>query len=280
MNIGNKIKQLRISAGLTQSQLAGSKITRNMLSCIESGKASPSIDTLSYLADRLNVPVSFLVSEDDNLFFYQKNEIITKAKDLFYHQKYSQCIEALKNIDSPDDEICYILCACYFNVGKASVLKGSLKTAKGMLENSLVYAKRTIYDTEVMSAVATMYLALANNIQSPLLELDQKYVSSIISRNSELDFYNYIIQNSSYDYNLDVWSKHLEAKEMIRNRRYYEAVSELRKIEEQKGTIEYNAYFVFSVYSDIEICYRQLGDFENAYRYASKRLSLLEAFKS
>ena len=280
MNIGNKIKQLRISAGLTQSQLAGSKITRNMLSCIESGKASPSIDTLSYLADRLNVPVSFLVSEDDNLFFYQKNEIITKAKDLFYHQKYSLCIETLKNLDSPDDEICYILCVCYFNVGKASVLKGSLKTAKSMLENSLAYAKRTIYETEVTSAVATMYLALANNIQSPLLELDQKYVSSVISKNTELDFYNYIMQNSSYDYNLDVWSKHLEAKEMIRNRRYYEAVSKLHKIEEQKGNIEYNAYFVFSVYSDIEICYRQLGDFENAYRYANKRLSLLEAFKS
>jgi hypothetical protein len=42
----------------------------------------------------------------------------------------------------------------------------------------------------------------------------------------------------------------------------------------------HNAYITFGVYSDLEICYKQLFDFENAYRYTSKRLSLIEGFQS
>ena len=43
---------------------------------------------------------------------------------------------------------------------------------------------------------------------------------------------------------------------------------------------EYDAYTVFSIYSDLETCYKQLSDYEKAYLYASKKLSLIEAFKS
>ena len=42
MNLGEKIKNLRISKNITQSALSGAKITRNMLSQIENGKAMPS----------------------------------------------------------------------------------------------------------------------------------------------------------------------------------------------------------------------------------------------
>ena len=81
MNIGNKIKHLRTELGLTQQQLSGDKITRNMLSCIESGKALPSLETLLYIAERLSVPPSYLLSDDNNLFFYQKNKFIKQIKD-------------------------------------------------------------------------------------------------------------------------------------------------------------------------------------------------------
>ena len=44
MNIGKKIKKLRTSKLMTQSELAGSEITRNMLSRIENDAASPSLE--------------------------------------------------------------------------------------------------------------------------------------------------------------------------------------------------------------------------------------------
>ena len=56
MTTGEKIKKLRAEKMMTQSQLVGEHITRNMLSRIESDEANPSLGTLIYLAKRLNVP--------------------------------------------------------------------------------------------------------------------------------------------------------------------------------------------------------------------------------
>ena len=70
MNIGTKIKEIRKQRGITQAQLCGDIITRNMLSQIESGKASPSIATLSQIAKQLNVPIEYLVSEDNDIFTF------------------------------------------------------------------------------------------------------------------------------------------------------------------------------------------------------------------
>ena len=63
MEIGMRIKQARLAAGLSQRQLCGEVITRNMLSLIESGKARPSMDTLTYLAGQLGKPVGHFLGE-------------------------------------------------------------------------------------------------------------------------------------------------------------------------------------------------------------------------
>lgn len=53
--LGAKIKALRKAKEKTQSELAGSFITRNMLSRVESGTVTPSLDTLCYLAKELDI---------------------------------------------------------------------------------------------------------------------------------------------------------------------------------------------------------------------------------
>ena len=65
MELGEKLKQARLDAGLSQRQLCGDTITRNMLSLIENGSARPSMDTLTVLASRLGKPVSFFLGEDE-----------------------------------------------------------------------------------------------------------------------------------------------------------------------------------------------------------------------
>ena len=49
MDLGEKLKKVRLEAGLSQRQVCGERITRNMLSQIENGSARPSMDTLRYL---------------------------------------------------------------------------------------------------------------------------------------------------------------------------------------------------------------------------------------
>ena len=46
LNIGEKIRQLRISKLMTQADLAGDQITRNMLSRVENGAALTIADAL------------------------------------------------------------------------------------------------------------------------------------------------------------------------------------------------------------------------------------------
>jgi transcriptional regulator with XRE-family HTH domain len=63
MSLGQRIRQARQEAGLSQRQLCGDVITRNMLSQIENGGATPSMATLQYLADRLGKSISFFLEE-------------------------------------------------------------------------------------------------------------------------------------------------------------------------------------------------------------------------
>ena len=64
MELGEKLRQARLEAGLSQRQLCGEEITRNMLSQIEHGTARPSMKTLQYLAARLGKTVGYFLEEE------------------------------------------------------------------------------------------------------------------------------------------------------------------------------------------------------------------------
>lgn len=63
MELGERLRQARMEAGLSQRQLCGETITRNMLSQIENGSARPSMDTLRYLASKLGKPMGYFLEE-------------------------------------------------------------------------------------------------------------------------------------------------------------------------------------------------------------------------
>ena len=56
--LGANIKAARLSLGLTQGELTGEDLTRNMLSRIENGAALPSLSTLCTIAEKLGMPPS------------------------------------------------------------------------------------------------------------------------------------------------------------------------------------------------------------------------------
>jgi len=104
MELGEKIRQARLEAGLSQRQLCGEEITRNMLSQIENGSARPSMDTLRFLAARLGKTVSFFLEEDavtsPNL------QMMTQAWQALDHGHWEGVLSALEGFREPDPLFC------------------------------------------------------------------------------------------------------------------------------------------------------------------------------
>ena len=96
MSIGERIYAARQEAGLSQRELAGETITRNMLSLLEHDQANPSLETLRYLSQRLNRPVSFFLGEDSA--YLPGLEELMQARTAFREGRYFECLELLETV--------------------------------------------------------------------------------------------------------------------------------------------------------------------------------------
>lgn len=66
MEIGEKIRELRTNAGLTQDELAAKLlVTRTAVSKWETGRGWPGVDSLKLIADEFGVSIDSLVSAED-----------------------------------------------------------------------------------------------------------------------------------------------------------------------------------------------------------------------
>ncbi len=277
--LGDKIKKERKLKKITQTALAGNKITRNMLSKIESGAATPSLDTLTYIASKLAVSVSYLLSEEDDLGFFNKKENIDKIYRAFNAKSYRTCINLINKLSFIDNELALILAYSNIYLAREAIKRGNLLECEKYVDESVKYANSTAFDTDNINALATLYSSIAKNIQSPLLEFDKKQYLFKVKSGNDTELYKYITMDSGYEYENQVFDLHIKAKMKIKERDYLGARDMLLDAIEIAKT-DYDAFIVFSLYTDLEICYKLLLDFENAYLYSSKRISLIEAFKS
>ena len=101
MTIGQRILTARQEAGLSQRQLAGENITRNMLSAIEHDKAKPSLDTLQYLSGVLSKPVGWFLGE--NAPVVAGYDLLIQARQAYDSRQYRECINLVEQI--PDGEV-------------------------------------------------------------------------------------------------------------------------------------------------------------------------------
>jgi tetratricopeptide (TPR) repeat protein len=62
LRLGERLRQLRVSAGLTQTELAGERFSKEYVSQIERGKTRPTRETIEWLAERLGVDADFLAN--------------------------------------------------------------------------------------------------------------------------------------------------------------------------------------------------------------------------
>ena len=62
LGLGERLRRLRVAAGLTQGELAGDRFSKEYVSQIERGKTRPTSETVEWLAQRLEVDPAFLSS--------------------------------------------------------------------------------------------------------------------------------------------------------------------------------------------------------------------------
>ncbi len=95
MTLGEKLKAARLEAGLSQRQLCGDRLTRNMLSLLEHGSAKPSMDTLQYLAARLGRPMRYFLDDGDA-------DSPAQAANALAAGEYPRALELLADIGEPE----------------------------------------------------------------------------------------------------------------------------------------------------------------------------------
>ena len=281
MELGEKIRRRRAELGMTQSALCGETVTRNMLSQIESGKASPSLATLRFLAKRLEVPVGYFFCEEEEEFFYKKQICFSRLRDLFAAGSYAECLRVFeKELGYCDDELGLMMAICAFECGKKAWNNGAMESAVGYLQSALDYTGETSYPTDSIKAGCAILMPIGLNVPAPLLEFNEHGYIDSLRRAGCLDVYCYLTEREGYAFENPFYADHLRARVLMKENNPTAAIALLCRIEEQKGADGITAFLLFRVYSDMEICYRELGDYESAYRYSSKRMSLLSAFRS
>src|SRR5213082_737865 len=92
LRLGERLRQLRVAAGLTQTDLAGDRFSKEYISQIERGKTRPTSETIEWLALRLGVDAGFLqsgVSADERA---KAEAILARADSLAQDHQFAEAI--------------------------------------------------------------------------------------------------------------------------------------------------------------------------------------------
>ncbi|MBQ8441623.1 MAG: helix-turn-helix transcriptional regulator [Clostridia bacterium] len=288
MNIGEKIRELRVAKLMTQSELAGDHITRNMLSCIENGTAHPSLSTILYIAGRLNVPAGFLLAEEGDEIVYRKMSSLANIKRAYEAGDYWGCRSlCVSGCPDPDDEICMLLADCDLGIAIEEFWQGKLRSACRFFDEALEYAEKTLYHTEHIEAQARIFFRYMRRISATLYSdvLDEekelyiqaqtefsRYLSALEALDEGRDADAAVFLESAEDESF--FAKHIRICLWMENRKFAEAKELL--LDMLKSEEPLNEISLYTVLCELEICCRETDDFKGAYNYANDKVLLLE----
>jgi tetratricopeptide (TPR) repeat protein len=95
--LGERVRQLRVAAGLTQTDLAGERFSKEYVSQIERGKTRPTRETIEWLAAKLGADAGFLergVSTDERS---RVEGMLARAEALANAHRYDEAVDELEN---------------------------------------------------------------------------------------------------------------------------------------------------------------------------------------
>ena len=255
MNIGEKLRQTRLEAGLSQRQLCGDVITRNMLSLIENGSARPSMDTLAYLASQLGKPISYFLEEASTAL--ANGVCMEEARKAYTAGKFTEAEELLKSYCGPDrmldDE--YGLLKTLVLLSRAEQVLDRPAHAKELLEEAQLAAKTTCYGTKELEQRRLLLLAQISRepIELPADDRALLYRAQIALQSGDAERCVTLLRAC-------------ENRESA-NWHYLQAEAAFSLGEYALAAEHYPEHY----YARLEECYRNLGDYKKAYEYACKQ---------
>lgn len=262
MDLGNKIKQARLEAGLSQRQLCGDEITRNMLSQIENGSAHPSMGTLRYLASRLGKSVSYFLEED--AVTSPNQALMVKARTETDPAKVLELLAGYREPDETFDREKQLLeVIATLSLAEAAIDKGQAIYAAELLEA----VPKSPYCAADLERRRLLLLAKAQpqsraEICRALPSLDEEL---LLRARDALDRGIFDRAAALLDAAEDQESPHrnfLRGEVWLALQQYDRAAACYHKAE---------AAFPAKCAPRLEHCYREQGDFEKAYFYACQQ---------
>lgn len=257
MELGERIKQARLASGLSQRQLCGDRMTRNMLSLIENGAARPSMDTLRYLAQQLGKPMGWFLEEQ--AVVSPNQAAMAQARNCWRAGDGEGVLAALQSFKAPDET---------FDAERG--LLGYLATLslaeRALDEGKLPYARHLLVRTGqwespyITSALGQKKQLLLAKAGEPALLDDDEILLARAEKTLETDPARCLeILQAAQERGAARWLW-LGGKAAFALGQYALAAQRLTPVEEiyPEGV------------SMLEICYRELGDFKKAYEYACK----------
>lgn len=280
-SLGKKIKNLRLKKGMTQAELAGETITRNMLSQIENETALPSVGTVLELAEKLETPAEYFFSEINTPEPFHKLLFIEKIRKAYALGDYGKCIHRLDHLGVSDDETEYLYAKSYFARARDFYREGRLSASEECFVKALFHAKKTVYIDAEFSGAVSRYLQTIQTIRKREgLTLDLEESESIREFLSEIMYLNILNGNLpeaiSRDFSgpyADHLLLHRKIEEMPSEEQAKNFMKQLRDILENLDEKKY-AVLQYYILCDLEALAQKTGDYKCAYECSSARLSL------
>ncbi len=263
MELGQRLKQARLEAGLSQRALCGEVITRNMLSQIENGNARPSMDTLRYLAGQLGKPMGYFLEES---VVSPNQAIMEQARQL----QGAQVLEALREYREPDpvfDWERYLLeaSAC-LEAAQTAMEEHRQGYAAALLQQALEAGSKTPYYTPELERRRILLCHQANMLPP------EKLASMLPDHSQELLLR---AEAALALGDAERCGRLLEAVDSRDGNWYYlRGESFLTQGEFALAAEQYHCAEDWDpqrIYPRLETCYRELEDFKRAYEYACKQ---------
>lgn len=294
MNIGKKIKQLRLRRQMTQNELAGEQVSRNMLSLIENGKAVPSLQTLEAFAERLKVTPAFLLAEREEERVLLKQQTMKDVRLAYSGRNFRIAADLCRKLYdmgmAKDDETDLILAECLFENARESMLAGDVREACRLFDDMVYYATRTVFYTEHLIGAAKLYFSYFNLLSPSLVSehLDETSVSEVLAFPTGDVFCRYIraflteeealiLMPSDPSYSR-LLAAHIRARAKMRGGEAESAMEELSDILRSEDVLP--EVLMYHVFGDTEACCKAADRMEKARLYQDLRVSQFEKLMS